>query len=483
MSVALPDIVMVSATTSDSRSVTFDYDINNAAVDQPIHFEVYRSTTAQLGADAEPVGGVDVDPPLIPGGPTLDQAGQAATAIGSHELTVPLPGGLPPNPDHPYVLVVADPQNAIPEADKANNTASFRTYVLGVITHGGLQDKKYSLTGPPWERQMAAALLADGYDAVIPFNWVADSNHPGAAARQAVRLANMITQEATDFPADAPVDVHFIGHSEGAVVNSQAILRLNQEGWPANMKAGYLKVTMLDPHAANNAVKGPQYSVANGPLGAIAKLEINSYQSKADDPPVVVPPNVQDAEVFYQHTPVREAEGSNDGIYNLWGQVPVHGQASYFDLTAKGISHAGKFAVYDWYKVNVVPTLGNGGTFVQTDTLTGAEVPGSVTPSASGDRQTVTYTGTAAPGAVVRLFAAQGGTKALARVGRTKAGADGSWEITSRPIAPGTYRVVASSNAPQGPRRRRATMRPTVWLGHVTIGPAGPTSAAPNIPA
>src|SRR5262249_18387767 len=149
------------------------------------------------------------------------------------------------------------------------------------------------------------------------------------------------------------------------------ILRLNAQGWPANLQAGYLKVTMLDPHAANNNVPGKQYSVSNGLLGYIARSEINAYQSKPKDPLPVVPPNVQDAEVFYQHTPVRETFGSNAGIYNLWGQVPVQGQAHYYDLTAPGISHSGKFGVPDWYRLNVVPKLGDGSGFISASAVGG----------------------------------------------------------------------------------------------------------------
>ena len=244
---------------------------------------------------------------------------------------------------------------------------------------------------------MAKSLKADGYDAVIPFNWVAESNTAGAAAKQAPRLVKMILAKASEFPAGAPVDLHFIGHSEGTVVNSQAIQLLNKHNaWTPGLKAGYLKVTMLDPHAANNGVRGQQYSVSNGLLGAVARGEINAFQSKAKDPAVVVPSNVQDAEVFYQHTPVAKSGGSNDGVYNLWGQVPVHGPASYFNLTAPGISHAGKFGVFNWYEDNVVPTLGTDAPFVQTDTLAAAEV--SETAAGAG-REKVEYTGTAGPGA------------------------------------------------------------------------------------
>ena len=72
----------------------------------------------------------------------------------------------------------------------------------------------------------------------------------------------------------------------------------------------------------------------------------------------------------------------------------------------------------------------------------------------------MTYAGTAAPGARVRLFAGLSGTKSLKRIGVTHAGADGTWEITSRPIAPGTYRIDAMANAPEGPRRSAADDAP-----------------------
>ena len=52
LTTALPDIAMISATTTDSKSVTFDYSIANSDVTQPIHFEVYRSATAQFASGA-----------------------------------------------------------------------------------------------------------------------------------------------------------------------------------------------------------------------------------------------------------------------------------------------------------------------------------------------------------------------------------------------------------------------------------------------
>ena len=57
-----------------------------------------------------------------------------------------------------------------------------------------------------------------------------------------------------------------------------------------------------------------------------------------------------------------------------------------------------------------------------------------------------TYAGTATPGATVQVLAAQAGTEVLAGVGKTVAGPDGQWRLTTRPMAAGQYRVVAVSD-------------------------------------
>lgn len=471
-----PGVVLVAATTLDSRGVTVTYDVDDAAAGQALRFDVVRSADPRLEPGDVAVGSAQALPPT-PGQPagqaggTLDDAGRPATDAGRHTVTFALPGGLPPDPKHPFVVVAGETAAAAAQG-QGPSTAEFRKYVIGVITHGGKQPKEWSRKGPPWERRMATQLLADGYDAVIPYNWVSQSNHPGAAVYQAPRVAADVVRAASTLPAGNPVDVHFIGHSEGAVVNSEAILRLNASGWPANVKAGYLKVTMLDPHAANNALPNKQYSVSNGPLGAVARMMINDFQSKAKDPLPVVTPNVQSAEVFYQHTPVREAYGSNGGVYNLWGQVPVKGQATYFDLTAPGVSHAGKFGVQDWYRLNVVPTLGGGGSVVAAAAVTGAPTGGATT-APGGRREAVRYAGKAAPGTVVRLYAAPPDQSTVTPVGRARTDRNGAWEVTTRGLLPGRYRVVATSTAPhvRGPWRRPVYLRPTAWLGPLTVSP------------
>ena len=179
---------MDSATTVDSRSVTFEYDVKNADLGQSVVFGIYRSADARFDSSDVQVGSVTATAPGQ-GTPTLDDNGQPATAIGHHQLTLPLPQGLPLNPEHPYVVVVADPAHALSGVTEGQSTASFRTYTIGVVTHGGIQPHSWR-RGVPWELRMANSLRADGYDAVIAFNWVPQSGHPGAAAKQGPRLAS-----------------------------------------------------------------------------------------------------------------------------------------------------------------------------------------------------------------------------------------------------------------------------------------------------
>jgi hypothetical protein len=456
-------VVMESATTTDSKSVTIDYNLpTQADAQHPLTFGVFRSTDGTLSPDDIAVGS---EPTVITGqgATTLDDNGQPATAAGHHQLTIPLPGGLPLNPEHPYVLVVAN-ADSMP-AGQDPPTASFRKYTIGVVTHGGLENKSWK-NGPMWELVMAYTLEQQGYDAVIPFNWVSKSSTPGAAAKQGPRLAGAILHAASRAPANEPVDIHLIGHSEGAVVNTVAITRLEKEMTP-QMNAGYLEDTLLDPHAANNLFAGRQYSVS-GVLAPLAGSLIHGYQAKARDPLASIPAGVDQAEVFYQHTPATASE-----IYNLWGQVPVRGSASYFNLTASGVTHSGKTGVMAWYQNNIVPTLGDGAPGLRTQTLSGKLDPTEGPVASGADVVHVSkprYIGSAGPGSIIRLYAGPArDPSVIAPVGRTVAGSDGTWSITTQSLADGHYRIVAVSTPPRRHTLPRFVMNPTDPLGQLVV--------------
>lgn len=471
-----PGIVMDSATTVDSRSVTFEYDVRNADLGRSVEFGVYRSADDRFDASDVSLGAATAAAPASgsagQGSVTVDDEGRPATAEGHHRLTVPLPQGLPPNPEHPYVLVVADPSHALSGVAGNPATASFRTFVVGVVTHGGIQPKSWK-AGVPWALRMADSLRAQGYDAVIPYNWVTESRHPGAAAEQGPRLGRTILNVAERAPAGEPVDLHLIGHSEGTVVNSLALRYVATHETPA-LGAGYVKETLLDPHAANNdAPGGRQYSVKPGLAGDLARWLIDGFQQKADDPLPVIRADVDQAEVFYQHTPIAAAKGSNGGLYNLWGQVPVPVEGNvpvhYYNLTGVGISHGGDVSVPDWYQAHVVPTLGDGSPFVDPTLLTGGLARGGTSSAVSHP----IFEGTAAPGAQVRLLAVARGTGDQFLVGQTKAGANGGWVVNDRSLPNGTYHVIARSVAGADPQWPRVRVMPRTDLGPIRVDTTG----------
>ena len=198
---------------------------------------------------------------------------------------------------------------------------------------------------------------------------------------QLPKLAQIILHTASKFPTSAPVNLDFIGHSEGTVINTYAIVRLKDMMTPG-LQAGYINDTMLDPHAANNNLPGQQLSIAGGVLAPLARSIITNYQGKAQDPPVFVPSIVDQAQVFFEHTPAKGSE-----LYNLWGQVPVKSNGPvvhYYNLTPSKATHSGKTGVQFWYRNFIVPSLGDQAPLVQELQLNGqidhAQVVSSTSP-------------------------------------------------------------------------------------------------------
>lgn len=482
-----PPIVMLSATTSDSRSVTVDYRIEPAAtVPESVQFGVYRSSDSRFDpSDSLVCTWTVLAQGDGPAGSGQDDSGQSATLTGTHELTIPLPGGLPPDPRKPYVLVVADP-GTDSAVTNPQQTAFFRKYVIGIVTHGALINPSWK-HGPPWQLQTATILKQQGYDAVIPFNWANESSKPGHAASQGPRLARQVLATASRFPATAPVDLHLIGHSEGAVVNTQAIVALDKTMTP-QLAAGFIEDTLLDPHAANNNIPG-QGSAAGNLLGAISKVLVTSYQARANDPPVFIPLGVDAAQVFYQHNPASR----HDGIYNLWGQVPVPNLSgnpvTYYNLTAAGAIHSGNYGVSLWYRNFVAPTLGDQAPMLQALHFEAHIDQSAVLPlvntSAFAQRRVkawgvmrvvkgsqAEFSGTAAPGSTVRVdLGPAANPSVISAAGVTHTDASGSWTLISGPIHKGFYRAVAMAYSPALRTRPALAIVPVIPLGRFSVQP------------
>lgn len=485
-SVAPPAVQMISAATTDSKSVTIEYQVNQpVTAEAPLQFGVYRSSEGQFNSGASAVDAVTLVPPGTPTGqpPTLDQAGQPATAIGTHTLTIALPQGLPPFPEKPYVTVVADPGS--PSATSSpQQSASFRVYTIGVVTHGGIQDPSWK-HGPAWELQVAYMMKHEGFDSVIPYNWALQSSTPGAAIRQSPRLARIIAGTANRFPAGSAVDLVMIGHSEGTVVNSYALARL-QNAMPPQLQAGYIEDTLLDPHAANNNIASGQQMSFAGPLAGLAQMLVTNYQGKAQDPPPFFPSIVDQANVFFQHT-----QSTASGIYNLWGQVPVPTMGPlvhYYNLTAMGVTHSGNHGIPDWYRNFIAPTLGNQAPLVQQLQLN-AQINGAqtVTNTAMARRGWVDLpthvvstgqpeiSGTAAPGSTVRLLAGPADRPSqIGLAGVTHADAAGNWSLTTRrPLPVGSYRLVVTSFSRALATRPGLEIVPTQPIGRMIVQAGG----------
>jgi hypothetical protein len=331
----------------------------------------------------------------------------------------------------------------------------------------------------------------EGFDSVIAYNWALQSSTPGAAIKQSPRLARMILDVASKFPASAPVNLEFIGHSEGTVVNTYAIVALEPKLTP-QLQSGYIQDILLDPHAANNSVPGQQMSFG-GVLGGIARAIVTNYQAQAKDPPAFIPSVVDEAQVFFQHS-----QATSNEIYNLWGQVPVKSDGPvvhYYNLTDMGVTHSGKKGVNYWFRDFIAPTLGNQAPLIQELQLNGQinNAESSSTASVSqtrlvqqadsaranrvyGPAQVVQnnqpeFSGTAAAGSIIRLYVSPAAKPMnLVLAGVTRANDIGQWSLTTRhPLANGQYRTLVSAFSRALVTRPGLAIVPTQPLGRLVI--------------
>jgi hypothetical protein len=351
---ALPDIVMHRATTVDSRSLTVNYQIDNAAVTQPLPFNVYRSSDP-----------ISFDPANLVATATIPATDTSDLAQGTHQLVrLTLNEGIGIAPRLPYVIVVANPARTIVESNYVNDETSFRKHAIAVVTHG------YEPSGTfphDWIDPMVASLLADGFEQVLPFDWALASTiiGPGVAVAEGGLLAATVAQMVRQFGDAAPVDAQFIAHSRGAAVVSSALTALENYDLPT-LGAGFVKMTLLDPHPGNNNPPSlfsylPGVFGIFSQLGQTAGVVTTILQAVWNDPAVVVPPNVDLAEVYYQHTPslltLPQGATNLEVVFNLWGESSIPGVTHVVNLTGPGMGHE---EVHDWYEANVVPTLGTG---------------------------------------------------------------------------------------------------------------------------
>ena len=266
------------------------------------------------------------------------------------------------DPSRPYVLAAIDVGNGAAEDDETNNVASYRIFTVGVVTHG----VEYSGTFPAWVPDLANALSADGYDATVPFDWsqLALMPQPGVVDVAAASMVAQVNQAIAGLgvgPNDA-VDLHLIGHSRGGGLVSR-VAAMADTAFDPQVQHGFLKLTLLDPHPTHNGAV-PYYSASTGPLGRLSERYFLAFQAAANDPPLTIPSNVDQAEVFYQQTPATMAYQPDEVFVNSWGEVPALGApAAYYNVTPVTLSHVG---VYKFYRAVIAPTLGTASAVADT---------------------------------------------------------------------------------------------------------------------
>jgi hypothetical protein len=309
----VPGIVVDSVKTLDSETLTVDYDINIPNLTQPFDIDIFRYTKPDFDAV--------VTQDLIA---DLTIQSSAAETEGHHEVQVTLQGGLPPDPPLPYVLAVADPYSKLPGVSTDSSAAHFRVYTIGAVVPGFDITSGFSSSTPDWAQQMATSLgpNGDGYDYVIPFSWDSAEAQPGLATAAAAALdQEIVTAATTSFPDLKPndtIDLHLIGHSRGAVVISQAMQMLLASPPNQQLEHGFMKLTLLDPHPADNQF-GLNASFSPGGSATLQPL-YTTFQAATSDGPIVVPVGVNEVDDFYEQTPFSVLTGFESTI-NLQGLV------------------------------------------------------------------------------------------------------------------------------------------------------------------
>jgi hypothetical protein len=343
-------LTLDSATTVDAESVTVKYRIGPTYGKQPVKLQLCRAAKRPVTMCSAPVG-------TVIGQQMLTNA--ADLTPGPHEVRIPTAKPLAPDPRNPFVVVIAD------SAGQTSQTW-FRKSLVGVLVHGYAFSKRVAagkfiddaLLLPPdkfaewamreialddsgvvdWQREMEPSLESTAcYDpATFSFDWQFDS---------AMELRTILTARAREMHAQVVavakqlraqhtgdvVDFHFIGHSRGTVMISQALIEQQVRPDPA-LAGSYIKLTLLDPHPANNKLS-PQESVDDRAVEGTCYRSYKQIQDVLADPLVVLPAKVgiRETTVWFQQSTYAAIRNSHfvptdDDIacpLNLWGRGSV----------------------------------------------------------------------------------------------------------------------------------------------------------------
>ena len=286
-----------------------------------------------------------------------------------------------------HVIAVFDQNNSVFELNETNNTTFFRKIPVAVATHGLAPSAITTLPlaaadgTPEYLATLSQKLGSLGYKYVLPFDWslksvIAAPFMANLAAIDMVDtlLTDLMNLNDTSFHLTQydTIDIHFIGHSRGAVVISEALKILDKVLSAPSVSAdpvalalskGFVRMTMLDGHPAN--VRTLSFSNSWFAGTAVVPLLLN-FQRIASDNDIEVPDIVDFSEAYYQETNVYDLNAnldSSERILNLWGVLPVSGSVDH-KCVLTGIMGHGEVPV--WYTENVAILLEPGTCFEDT---------------------------------------------------------------------------------------------------------------------
>jgi hypothetical protein len=346
-----------------------EYDITGDIPVQHIIIRVYRSESASFAYGKNQV--------------------IASYSVSPSSRKVTIKGDFRIDPSRRFILAVADPENLIDENDSdplnEDNSKSIRKFLLGAITHG-YSITLFNYTSIDWMKRMRDAMLFKGYDSVFTHDWyeASDDTKRNVTVNEGYKFAQKIIAEAkrltfsatsiNGYESNFLVDLHLIGHSRGAVVVTQAAIKLSNNPY-SKFLFDHKKLTLLDPHPANRStlnsfnvpsrdrviwnywgLKTPipldPYSISK--IMSAIKGSIRGYQSfclKARDPNIEIPSFIDEAESYYQRSEVVLPLKDLLWVMNLHG-IPVKG-AKNTEITSLRpvIQHSD---VYNWYINNKI---------------------------------------------------------------------------------------------------------------------------------
>lgn len=368
--VPLSDVKAVSVTTEDSESLTLEYTVIGELTEPAsVSFYLSQDDVYDKGEDE----------------PLLENAQLAHTAEGQtpwvQRFKLKNDDDLRIRPRMTNVIAVIDPADELVELDEGNNQSSFRKIPVAAITHGlntsgwiqwGLSDAQVV---PDHLRDLGINMEAEGYH-VYSFDWSGDSLKPwsGHAEEAGKEMTDGLWMELSNISSRVglsehdTIDLHFVGHSRGAVVISQALTKIEQQlsivdgNIERAVSSGFVRMTTLDAHPARNP---PHMSTFYSPVlpqktalaFAWAQL-IEGFQALANDPDVVIPDFVNYSEAIYQNTSVdNERADLRDGerLVNLWGKS---GGAEHDCAHLSG--HVGHNGVAEFYTANFARFIEHG---------------------------------------------------------------------------------------------------------------------------